>query len=148
MIQRLVLALGLCLFFALNLRAQDTTPPTIINITPAPGTVNYLTNITVVFSEPVEGVDVDDFLIEGLGIASVSGGGNTYTFRFDQPPYGTVQIGWAIESGIRDLSPGQNAFDATAPAASLQYQLADTTIPVVASLFPAAGATVRALSQL
>src|SRR4029434_1646984 len=144
MFHRVVLAAGLLLFLVSSLHAQDTTPPTIINVSPAPGTVNYLTNITVVFSEPVDGIDEHDFLIEGLAVASISGGGTTYTFRFEQPPYGTVQIGWAIEGGIRDLSPAQNPFDATAPSASWQYQLVDATPPTVASLFPAPGATVRA----
>src|SRR6185436_13412629 len=67
---------------SLSSEVSETVPPTITSVLPAAGTVNGLTSITVQFSEPVIGVDASDFLINGLAVGVVSGGGSTYTFTF------------------------------------------------------------------
>jgi hypothetical protein len=138
------------LLFLASLASEisETVPPTITSVLPVAGTVNELTSITVQFSEPVVGVDASDFLINGLAVGVVSGGGSTYTFTFAQPPYGTVTIGWSTNHGIIDEAIIPNAFNSSAPGASWQYQLVDQTPPTVASLFPAAGSGVRTLTQI
>ncbi len=149
MFQHAARTFWVCCILATRAFAQDTTPPTISQIIPTPGTVNSLTNITVTFSEPVTGVDSEDFLIQGLGMGYVSASspdGRTYTFSFPQPPYATIQIGWVIANAIAD-SAG-NPFNATAVGASWLYELVDNTPPVIDTRFPAPGATVRALQQI
>src|SRR4051794_26928193 len=133
----LLAALVFCFFLTISSRAADTTPPTIMQIQPAPGTVTALTQITVTFSEDVTGVNALDFLINGEVAVSVEGSEQVYTFRFDQPAYGTVQISWDNDQTVID-SAG-NHFNHTAPGATWQYTLIDTVAPVVANLSPAAG---------
>lgn len=122
--------------------------PTIINTSPSPGTVGSLTSVSVTFSEPVIGLTADDFLVNGVAIASMTRSGNTYTFDFGQPAYGSVFITWAAGHGITDLATPANAFNAAAPGATWQYNLVDNTPPTVASLFPPANITVGSLSQI
>lgn len=127
---------------------NDSVAPTITNVVPAAGTVNELTSITVQFSEPVIGVDASDLLIDGFALAAMSGSGNTYTFNFDQPAYGTVSISWSTNHGIFDEAISPNRFDSTAPGATWQYELVDETPPTVRSVFPAPGTTTRMLTQI
>jgi hypothetical protein len=138
----------LCCTVAFTSQAADTDPPTIISISPLPGTVSSLTQVTVTFSEPVLGVTADDFLINTQPANTVSTNGETYTFTFAQPDYGNVSITWFPEHGITDLALPPNAFNATAPGATWQYTLLDSVPPTVSSLFPAANATVRSLGQV
>ena len=70
-----------------------------------------LTNITVLFSEPVIGVSAGDLLVNGQPAQSVSGSlAGPYTFAFAQPELGTVQVDWAPAQAIRDLGAPANAF--------------------------------------
>src|SRR2546426_1729489 len=102
----------------------ETIPPTISNISPAPGTVFSLGQITVTFSEPVSGVNAADLLINGVGTTQATPvNSSTYTFSFPQPAYGTVTITWASGHGITDQAVPPNPFDATAPGATWQYNL-------------------------
>lgn len=122
--------------------------PTLVNISPAPGTVTNLTAIAVTFSEPVIGVSADDFLVDGAPVTGLAVSGNTYTFSFPQPIYGPVDIAWSGEHAITDLATPPNAFDASAPGATWQYNLVDATPPTVASVFPPPDLTVRSLTQV
>src|SRR6266705_475552 len=65
---------------------------TVTSVDPPPGTVGALTQITVSFSEPVNGVAFSDLLLNGIPATGLSGVGSTYTFAVDQPPYGPIQI--------------------------------------------------------
>src|SRR5213595_1908587 len=90
---------------ALSAFSQDTTPPTNLSLTPAPGdTVVQLLQIDVVFSEEVQGIDAGDLLINGSPattlLASIPG---HYRFTFSQPPTGAVTVAWAPAHGITDL---------------------------------------------
>src|SRR6185503_1342491 len=68
---------------------DETNAPTVFSVGPAPGSqVVVLTNINVIFSENVIGVDATDLLIGGVPATSVTGGGSGYTFYFSQPPAG------------------------------------------------------------
>ncbi len=145
---RLVLLLGL---LGLNRGAQaaDTQPPTVQTASPVAGsTVSNLTQITVTFSEPVNGVHFSDLLLNGAPAADVSGADDIYTFTFPQPPCGTIRISWDPGHTIFDLSDPPNRFDETAPAASWQYILVDLTPPAVEARTPAAGVAVKQLTQV
>jgi hypothetical protein len=122
--------------------------PTIIGFTPPAGTVSILDSISVTFSEPVTGLTADDILINGVPVSSMSVAGDTYTFGFPQPVYGTVLLTWATGHGITDLATPPNAFNAAAPAATWQYNLVDNTPPVVVNLFPPPDIIVGSLSQI
>src|SRR5689334_12178326 len=137
-------ALCFCLLCDISVQAADTTPPTIVQVQPAPGTLTTLTQITVTFSENVTGVNALDFLINGETATSVTGSEETYTFHFDQPAYGTVQILWDNDQSVFDEAG--NRFNHLGPGATWQYTLLDTVAPTIALLTPAAGATVRQLT--
>ena len=126
----------------------ETTPPVIAAVSPLPGNLTSLSSIAVTFSEPVSGVDADDFLINTQPAASVSGSGSNYTFTFTQPLYGNVSISWFPTHGIADEALPPNPFDGTAPSAVWQYTLVDVVPPTVTGLFPAFGVTLRSLSQV
>jgi hypothetical protein len=96
----------------------DLTPPTVETTTPLPGsTVRALTEIAVVFSEDVQGVDAADLRINGAPAASVAGEfDGPYVFVFPQPAVGDVAVVWAEDHGIRDLAEeAANAFRAGEP---------------------------------
>lgn len=132
----------------ITITESPAVPPTIVNVSPNPGTVTQLSSISVTFSEPVIGISANDFLVNGTPVAALTVSGNTYTFGFPQPVYGPVQISWAAGHGITDLATPANAFNATAPGATWQYSLQDQTPPTVSGLFPPVGITVAALSQI
>jgi hypothetical protein len=124
--------------------------PRVASVGPAPGTVLNLTNIAVVFSEAVRGVNASDLLINGVAATSLSGGASntTYRFGFAQPAYGPVAITWAANHGITDFDAVAKAFDANGSGATWQYYLANPTVPRVAAQTPAAGSTVDNLQQI
>jgi beta-lactam-binding protein with PASTA domain len=126
-------------------RAADTTPPTILSTTPTPGaTVSNLSQVTIIFSEPVVGVDAEDLQVDGEGAAGVTGIGSTnFTFSFTQPPAGLIQFYWDADHGILDQNG--NAFQ---PETSWTYNLVDTSAPLVLLVSPPAGATVTRFTQL
>ncbi len=126
----------------------ETVPPTIVSVSPPPGNVTALTQVTVTFSEPVIGVNADDLLISTQPASGVSGSGTTYTFTFSQPLYGGVAFSWFPSHGITDEALPPNAFNATGPGATWLYNFVDTIPPVVSTLFPAAGVAVRTLGRV
>jgi hypothetical protein len=127
----------------------ETNLPVVLSVNPTAGTVTNLTEITVTFSEPVTGVGPLDFLINGSSSATlVPINSSTYRFTFPQPAYGTVDISWTPSHGIADQALPPNPFNATSPGATWEYNLVDNTQPLVASLSPAAGATVRSLASI
>ena len=95
-----------------NYTLIDNTAPTIAALSPgANATVKTLTNITVLFSESVSGVDAADLLINNVaatGLITIAP--SQYTFTFPQPATGTVQVAWATNHGIADLAVPSNAF--------------------------------------
>ena len=90
----------------------DRSPPIVLGLVPAAGsTVRSLDSIRVLFSEPVEGVDASDLLIQGQPSSQVIGIAATeYHFAFPAPPTGTVQIAWSPSHGIRDRAQPPNPF--------------------------------------
>lgn len=126
--------------------------PTIVTQIPlAYATITNLTNLTIRFSERVQGVDASDLLINGLPASSVFAppNGSNYVFAFPHPPYGPVDISFASGHGITDFGfPSNLAFNAAAPEASWSYTLIDQTPPRVSARTPVAGATVTNLSEI
>ncbi len=147
---RLVLLATLALIFG-RLAASGAAglgPPTITQITPRPGALAALDYVTVTFSEAVTGLQADDLLINGVPSHGLSGAGNTYSFDFAQPLYGTVFITWANGHGIVSLAQPPRAFDATAANATWRYELVDRYPPEVAQWHPPRGGTVGSLRQI
>lgn len=138
--------------FLINLSLVSTAPdfvaPTITSVSPTPGNINALTQVTVNFSEDVSGVDPSDLLFNGFPADTISGGPQSYTFSFPQPAYGTVAFQWVSAHGIIDFAFPPNNFDATAPTAQWQYNLIDIISPTVTRLVPPAGLIVRDLTQI
>ncbi|MDB6033646.1 MAG: Spore coat protein CotH [Verrucomicrobiales bacterium] len=90
----------------------DQTPPLVASLSPSPSsTVRSLTNITVLFSESVAGVNASDLLVNGTpatGLTTIAP--NQYIIAFSQPVTGLVQVAWASAHGITDLASSANAF--------------------------------------
>jgi hypothetical protein len=135
---------------SMRTRPPDAVPPTITSVTPAAGSsITTLTEVTVRFSEEVQGVDAGDLLVNGMPAAVVSGSVSNYTFNFVQPAFGTVQFSWSTDHGITDFgSPTVNPFDGSGAGATWQLTLLDTVRPTVAGLVPEAGFTIRALTNI
>jgi hypothetical protein len=133
---------------ALSALPRDVQGPLLAAISPTPGPVTNLTEITVTFSKPVAGVDAADLRVNDLPATNVAGAGATYTFSFPAPAYGSVQIAWDPQAAITDLATPPNPFNTLGADARWRYELLDPARPVILGLNPAAGATVRALSQI
>jgi hypothetical protein len=90
----------------------DRTSPVVSGLTPADGaTIRSLTNVIVLFSEPVSGVDAADLLINGSPATGVTPtAASQYVFTFLPPPSGIVNITWAPGHDIQDLAIPSNAF--------------------------------------
>src|SRR5688572_9058144 len=106
-----------CLLLALfaaaeSLVAQDLTPPAIARQTPVPGTVvRDLTEVEVVFSEEVDGIDASDLTLNGVAATNVFGTvPGQYVWQFSQPATGIVSIAFISGHGIADQSPQANPF--------------------------------------
>jgi hypothetical protein len=126
--------------------STDRVAPTVVSVSPAPGQVQQLGAITVTFSEPVSGVTLDDLLINNSQAKAVTGSGAVYTFTFDQPPFGVVDVTWEAGHGIADLADPPNDFDEAGD--NFSYSLRDTTAPTVVTVNPPNNSTVRAMSQV
>ena len=133
---------------SVNISVGASAPPVIASVIPAAGSVSNLTQIRVNFSEPVSGVHASDLLINGLPATALVSGATNFTFGFPVPRDGIVTVAWIGGHGIEDFEPNPRAFDSFAPNASWQYNLTDRVAPTVASLSPAAGATVQSLDQV
>ena len=124
---------------------RETDPPVVSAVSPFPGTVTSLTEITVTFNEPVQGVDAADLRVNDRAATSVSGSGAVYTFRFPQPEFGSVQVAWAVDANIQDLAVPPNSFETGGANSRFVYELADPSFPLVLATYPPPGITVREL---
>ncbi len=125
-----------------------STAPTAASVSPPAGTVNSLTAITVNFSEPVDGVNAGDLLINGVPATGVAGSNAVYTFSLAQPPEGPISVSWATGHGITDREAPPKAFDANAGSARWQYTLVDVIAPTTLRLAPPPEATLNELRQV
>lgn len=123
-------------------------PPVITAVTPPPGPIKELTRITVTFNESVQGIRADDFLMNGIGAASVVGSGTTYTFGFTQPAYGPVGISWSTFHTIQDFENPPQRFEIAAPGSTWAYELLDPSGPALSRIQPPPDATLRTLREV
>ncbi len=90
-----------------------------------------LTRVDVTFSEPVAGVDAGSLLINGSPAEGVSGSlAGPYTFEFTQPVSSPVQVSWALNHGIHDLSGRMNALGAGTWSYTLDGSGAQTNVVI------------------
>ena len=91
---------------------SDLTPPTIQSLLPPPGlAVSSLSQIEVIFSEPVLGLSAADLLVNGQPATNLTQQGlQTYLIKFAQPATGLVHMAWAPAHGITDTAAAPNAF--------------------------------------
>jgi hypothetical protein len=91
---------------------SDNQPPQISATIPAAGAhVSQLTQIEINFSEPVQGMNAADLLVNGSPASSVIGSGaGPYLFQFPSLAVGLVQFAWAAGHGIVDLAAQPNVF--------------------------------------
>ena len=121
--------------------------PRVVGQSPAAGsTVSSLSQVTVTFNVPITGIEANDLLINGNSASTLTGGGTSWTFSFNQPPPGLVQFNWDGSHAIYDALGSR--FDETAPSASWSYTLLDVIAPTVLTTLPSPGATVRSLTQI
>ncbi len=90
----------------------DEQAPVMLSTVPAAGSrVATLTQVQLIFDEPVTGVDAGDLLFNGVAATNVTAfGADQYVFEFAAQPRGLVNVRWAAAAGIHDLSTRQNAF--------------------------------------
>jgi len=90
----------------------ETNPPVAIVINPPPFSTNrYLSQIEILFNEPVQNVRAQDLIINGTPATNVIGfSAGPYIFSF-QPVYsGEVQVRWSDSLEIIDDSFASNKF--------------------------------------
>lgn len=127
---------------------SEVGAPQLVGVSPLPGTVTNLTEVTVTFNETVVGVNAADLLVNDIPASSVTGSGATYMFRFAQPGYGEVQFRWDPNHGIMDLDSPANLFERSGANATFVFDLIDPSMPFVATLHPPAGLTIKQLEQV
>ena len=133
--------------FELELDATtDTAPPTISQIQPAVGKVSDLTAVTLTFSEAVQGVFAEDFLMNNTPAQSVAGSGASYTFTFAQPDLGPVDLTFDAGHRITDFADPPHPFDASNFIA--QYVLVDESAPYLDTIVPPRNSAVRQLNSV
>ena len=131
-----------------NVFVVASTAPELVGRTPAPGPVGSLTQITVQFSEPVDGVNASDLLINEIPASSLTGSNATFTFYFPQPMDGVVAVRFAASAGIADRESPPKPFDPTTTNAAWRYTLADNLAPTAVSISPLPGAVLKTFTSL
>jgi hypothetical protein len=104
---------SLDLFFEASLASSvDDEPPILVNRLPPPhSTLLQLLQVEVFFHELVTNVDAGDLLINGAAATNVLDiNGSQFLFQFPAPATGTVQVAFAQDHGITDVSPLRNPF--------------------------------------
>ena len=111
----------------LDTDGPDLRSPAVHLTRPFPGSVvRSLTEIQVMFDEPVTGVSVASLLINGApGTQVVGEGAGPYRFSIPLQPTGIVNVRWDADHGITDVSPDHNAFQ----GGSWTYQLDPDAAP-------------------
>ena len=95
------------LAFSIDLTAPDTTVPTVASVTLAnPDSSGDPLTFTVTFSEPVSGVDLNDFALRMSGIdgsiGGLNGSGAAYTVAVDWSGLGTLALAVSDDDSIVD----------------------------------------------
>ncbi len=89
----------------------DPEPPVLAERLPPAGFVRQLSSVLVRFSEPVQGVDAADLLVNGQPASAVSGiADGPYLFTFPAQPHGPASIAFAAQAAITDVGSRPLAF--------------------------------------
>ncbi|HJN90731.1 MAG TPA: lamin tail domain-containing protein [Verrucomicrobiota bacterium] len=126
----------------------ESVPPKVETVDPPRGLASDLGQISVTFSEPVEGVDATDLLANDKPAQSVEGSGRTWVFQLADLPQGKVRLTWAKDHGITDQAQIPNTFRETASGSRWTYTYADNKPPYVKRSNPPAGLTVKSLDTV
>jgi hypothetical protein len=110
----------------------DLIPPAVATLDPPDGAlVPDLTQIEVIFTEPVAGVAAGDLLINGQPATNVvAASGSDYIFQFVQPPTGAVAVAWSPTQNIQDLANPPNPLNATNWSYNLDPHIAIQSIAI------------------
>ena len=138
----------LALLVSLSPLALQAAIPTVTNVTPAPGPVAGLSQVTITFSEAVAGVNASDLILNALPASTVTGAGDEYTFNFASVPLGLVTVTWAPDHGITDTEEPANPFDSTVAGEVRHFTVIDQTAPTVINRSPVPDGRLRGLAQV
>jgi hypothetical protein len=91
---------------------SDELPPVVERIIPAPGaTVRALSSVEIQFSEPVNGVEAADLLVNGQPASSVSEAApGQFVFAFVAVPPGAATVSFRANHGITDRASVPHPF--------------------------------------
>lgn len=142
---KLLPVVSLCIA-SISLAQAD--PPTVTDVTPPPGEVNSLAEITVTFSEEVTGVDASDLSINGTPATGVTQDGNSYTFAFATFPLGQAVVAWNFLHGIVDTEDPANPFDESADGEVRNYEVSDSQAPTITFRSPLPNVQLRELEEV
>ena len=132
----------------LTVVSDENIPPKIISTEPASGLISNMDNVTVNFSEPVQGLEASDLLANGEPAISVEGSGKSWIFEFADIDYGKVQLSWIKEHGITDQALKPNAFNSSAKGNNRIYNFVDGNPPYIKRTNPPTGLTVKSLDTI
>ncbi len=109
----------------------DVTPPGVAVRSPDEGaTTPTLDVVEAIFTEPVQGVDADDLLFNGVPAVAVTPvAGDHYAFVPPPLTTGPVEVRWRADAGITDRSAAANVF--AGGAWTVAVQQADAASQVV-----------------
>ena len=114
----------------------DAEAPVVIAVDPAPGLVEDFLEVTVQFSEPVQGVEARDLTLNGVPAQSLSGRGDTWRFGFAPPEPGSLTLRWEQETGITDLARTPNPLMGKPPRKPVSTNCSMKTHPTSSISFP------------
>lgn len=89
---------------------MDQNAPSVIRIFPLPGQqLSEFTEVEILFSETVRGLDASDLLVDGEPALSLSGAGaGPYIFSFSETSEAAPQLEWRLDHGIEDVASEPN----------------------------------------
>ena len=126
----------------------ENIPPKVASVEPPAGLTSNLSQIRVIFTEPVYGIDAKDLLINGTPAESVEGRGQMWLFEINDLPQGKVTLSWSNDHGIVDQAQTPNSFRENARGNRWTYTHADNNPPYVKRTNPPAGLTVKSLDTI
>lgn len=119
----------------------------VASVNPVPASsVTNLTQVTVVFVQPVLGVHGDDLILNASSGTNVVGSGAVYTFSFSPPDAGIVQASWNGAHNITD--PLGNRLNDLSANTTWTYTLIDNVPPTVTTISPLPGSSLGHLTQV
>lgn len=108
----------------------DEQPPFVLEVLPPAGLVlRSLNEVELRFNEPIRGLDLSDFRINGqLATNLLAGPNNSYVFQFPAAAPGGVSFSWAAGHGIEDIANPPNSFSGAAWSNTVDPDLPDSDV--------------------